>query len=165
MRAWHDPVAAILQRQSAIDHLATDAAQGLNTAEARRRLAEHGPNELREQGLKRTWQILWEQLIATMAVVLIIAAILSAALEDKYALAILTIVILNAPLVSDKKTRRNKPWPLRRLSVQAWTARASGFSVTSDREAKNADFQSRSPRGFLSVYYSNRPETQNGNTS
>ena len=42
--------------------LATDAQAGLTEAEAQRRLAEHGPNELVERGLKSPWRILWEQL-------------------------------------------------------------------------------------------------------
>ena len=36
-----------------------DAAQGLLTEEARRRLVEHGPNELKERSARKPWAILW----------------------------------------------------------------------------------------------------------
>ncbi|MFN2243686.1 MAG: cation-transporting P-type ATPase, partial [Anaerolineae bacterium] len=42
--------------------LGTDAETGLSATEAHLRLAEHGPNELVERGLKSPWRILWEQL-------------------------------------------------------------------------------------------------------
>jgi Ca2+-transporting ATPase len=79
--------------------LETDAEQGLTQAEARRRLATYGPNELVERGRRSPWSILWEQLRATMVVILIVAAVISALLGDyKDAVAILAIVVLNALL-------------------------------------------------------------------
>ena len=39
--------------------LQVDAAQGLLTEEARRRLVEHGPNELKERSARKPWAILW----------------------------------------------------------------------------------------------------------
>ena len=36
-------------------------AEGLSAAEAERRLAEYGPNELRETGGRSRWQILLDQ--------------------------------------------------------------------------------------------------------
>jgi P-type Ca2+ transporter type 2C len=72
---------------------------GLTKAEAKERLSKYGPNELVEKGLKSPWLILWEQLTSTMVVILIIAAVISAALGDlKDAIAILAIVIVNAVL-------------------------------------------------------------------
>lgn len=79
--------------------LNTGLAQGLSDAETARRLAEHGPNELEDKGSKKPWKILWEQLSAAMVVILIIAAVISGVLGDfKNAIAITTIVILNALL-------------------------------------------------------------------
>jgi Ca2+-transporting ATPase len=43
--------------------LATDTQAGLAEAEAQRRLAEHGPNQLIERGPKSPWRILWVNLV------------------------------------------------------------------------------------------------------
>lgn len=73
--------------------------KGLTNAEASERLVKYGPNELIERGLKSPWRILWEQLISTMVVILIISAVVSAFLGDlKDAIAILAIVVVNAVL-------------------------------------------------------------------
>ena len=72
---------------------------GLSDEEARKRLAEHGPNELVQAGVKSRWRILLEQFTSILIVILIIAAIASAALGDyEDAIAIVAIVILNALL-------------------------------------------------------------------
>jgi Ca2+-transporting ATPase len=77
----------------------TDAAHGLSMAEAARRLIQHGPNELVERGGKPPWRIVWEQLTATMVVILIVAAVISAVLGDhEDTIVILAIVVLNAIL-------------------------------------------------------------------
>lgn len=79
--------------------LETNASTGLTDDEAARRLARYGPNELIERGGKSPWFILWEQFASVMVVMLIIAAVVSAALGDyKDTSAILAIVILNAVL-------------------------------------------------------------------
>jgi magnesium-transporting ATPase (P-type) len=46
--------------EGVVQQLGTDTVHGLHTAEATRRLAEYGPNELQEPGRKRPWQIFWE---------------------------------------------------------------------------------------------------------
>ncbi len=53
---------------------------GLTDAEAHRRLAEHGPNELTERGGRSPWRIVWEQVTAVMVLILLAAAGLSLAL-------------------------------------------------------------------------------------
>src|SRR5688500_2960301 len=94
LRPWyHDDVHTVLHQ------LGSDAARGLDPAEAARRLAEHGSNQLVECGTKSRWQIVWEQLSATMVVVLIVAAVISAILGDMQdTIVILAIVVLNAIL-------------------------------------------------------------------
>jgi len=94
MQQWHQlEPSAVLRQHGA------DAIQGLSTAEAGRRLIQHGPNELVERGGKSAWRIVWEQLTATMVVILIVAAVLSAALGDyNDTIVILAIVVLNALL-------------------------------------------------------------------
>ena len=78
-----------------LQQLGTDATQGLATPEAARRLIEHGPNELVELEKRSALRILWEQLTATMVVILIVAAVLSGVLGAlKDTIAIATIVVL-----------------------------------------------------------------------
>ncbi|HEX6305324.1 MAG TPA: cation-translocating P-type ATPase [Anaerolineales bacterium] len=88
-----------LSTDEVLKQLRVDQEQGLDHAEAARRLEEYGLNELIEQGVKSPWLILWEQLTATMVIILIVAAVVSAFLGDfKDAIAILAIVVLNALL-------------------------------------------------------------------
>ena len=88
-----------LSKAEAIRAFESDAEVGLSTQEAERRLARDGPNQLEESGGRGVWKILAEQLTATLTLVLIVAAIVSAALGDyEDAIAILAIVVLNALL-------------------------------------------------------------------
>jgi Ca2+-transporting ATPase len=111
-----------------ISLLATDAQAGLAEAEAQRRLAEHGPNELVERGLKSPWRILWEQLTGLMVVILIVAAVVSGALGDwKDAVAILAIVVLNAALGFSQEFRAEKTMAaLNKLAVPTVKVRRDG---------------------------------------
>ena len=108
--------------------LETDAAAGLSQAEAARRLAEYGRNELVGTGAKSPWLILWEQLTAFMVVILIIAAILSALLSDyKDAIAIGAIVVLNAPLGFSQEYRaENAIAALKKVAVPSVRVRRDG---------------------------------------
>src|SRR5688500_11051563 len=58
---WH-----VLPADEVVRRLATDSGQGLQDAEADRRLTEHGPNELRDDAGRRPWAILWEQVTSTL---------------------------------------------------------------------------------------------------
>ena len=79
---------------SAIRVLKSDRKRGLSQDEAGRRLSEYGPNELIQRGGRTSLRILWEQLTATMVLILVGAAIAAAALGDfKDAAAIVAIVI------------------------------------------------------------------------
>ncbi|MFZ2640991.1 MAG: cation-transporting P-type ATPase, partial [Verrucomicrobiia bacterium] len=81
----------------------------MTDAEAARRLDRHGPNQLIERGRRSPWRILWEQFTATMVVILIIAAVISAALGEFIdAGAILAIIILNAILGFTQENRAEK---------------------------------------------------------
>ena len=83
----------------ALKELQSNALQGLDQAAAEQRLKQYGPNELAETGLRSPWRILWEQFTATMVLILLGAALLSALLgEFKDAIAIGSIVILFALL-------------------------------------------------------------------
>jgi Ca2+-transporting ATPase len=111
--------------------LNSDAEAGLTSAEARRRLAEHGPNELVERGHKSPWLILWEQLTGLMVVILIVAAVVSGALGDwKDAIAILAIVVLNAALGFSQEFRAEKAMAaLKQLAVPTVKVRRDGRVV------------------------------------
>jgi len=108
--------------------LETDAERGLTQAEAQRRLSTYGSNELIERGLKRPWQILWEQLKATMVVILIVAAVISALLGDyKDAVAILAIVVLNALLGFRQEYQAERAMAaLKKLAVPTVRVRRDG---------------------------------------
>ncbi len=88
-----------LDVQEVLQRLGSDASFGLSTSEASRRQQQHGCNELIEQGLRTPLQILWEQVTATLVVILIVAAIASGFLGDyKDAVGIIAIVVLIAVL-------------------------------------------------------------------
>jgi Ca2+-transporting ATPase len=86
-----------LTAEEALGRLKSDRSQGLTAEDAAERLRARGPNELIAKGAKSPWAILWEQLTATMVLILIAAAVVSALLRDYTdAIAIAAIVVLNA---------------------------------------------------------------------
>jgi P-type Ca2+ transporter type 2C len=88
-----------LKTDSALKELDSNPTSGLDSAQVSKRLAENGPNELSEKGGRTPWQILWEQLTATMVLILLAAAVVAALLGDaKNAIAIFAIVALYAAL-------------------------------------------------------------------
>jgi Ca2+-transporting ATPase len=117
-----------LEADEALARLGSDGQQGLGQAEARRRLAQYGPNELVERGLKSPWRILWEQLTAIMVLILIVVTVISIALgEYKDALAILVIVVLNTVLGFTQEYRAERAIAaLKKLAVPQVKARRDG---------------------------------------
>ncbi|MFC0003592.1 cation-translocating P-type ATPase [Micromonospora siamensis] len=74
---------------------------GLSTAEARRRLAEHGPNELRRQRRRGWWREVGRQVVHPLALLLWIAAALAwISGTTVLAVAILVVIALNALFAS-----------------------------------------------------------------
>ena len=51
--------------------------KGLSDAEAAKRLAQWGPNNLRQRKAKSVWRMIWEQLTDVMVIILFIAAAFS----------------------------------------------------------------------------------------
>jgi Ca2+-transporting ATPase len=91
---WHT-----LEAEEVLNKLNTVAAHGLSTAEVESRMQAYGPNQLTEAPPTSFWQMLWEQFNNFVVILLIVAAIVSAALGDFIeAGAIMAIVILNAGL-------------------------------------------------------------------
>jgi Ca2+-transporting ATPase len=89
---WH-----ILETTSAIAELDSSTEAGLSAAQVKERVSQYGVNELIERGGRTSLQILWEQVSATMVLVLIGAAVLASLLDDtKSMIAILSMVVLYA---------------------------------------------------------------------
>ncbi len=108
--------------------LKTNSEQGLSQIAAKRRLTEYGPNELIDRGMKSPWLIFWEQLTAVMVVILIVAAVISALIGDyKDAIAIMTIVVLNAILGFSQEYRAEKAMAaLKKMAVPTVKVRRDG---------------------------------------
>ena len=91
---WH-----LQSIQSSIETLQTQPETGLSQQAAGSRLAQYGRNELVEKGGRTPLKILWEQITATMVLILITAAVVAGLLGDlKNTIAISAIVILYALL-------------------------------------------------------------------
>lgn len=90
---WH------VQEAAAVIQSLDSSEQGLSEAEAESRLSQYGPNELRETRRVSSLKMLLAQLASFLIVILIIAAIVSAAIgEWVEAIAIIIIIILAAVL-------------------------------------------------------------------
>ena len=73
--------------------------EGLTGAEAARRLEQYGPNELQEGGKKSVPRIFLEQFADFLVIILILAAVVSAMLDDvESAVVILAVITMNAVL-------------------------------------------------------------------
>lgn len=126
MRAWH-----LQSVDESIAELKVDPTQGLTTAAAEERLAEHGPNELLDKGAKSPWRILWEQFSATMVLILIGAGVLSIFLgKANESISIFAIVILFGLLGFVQEYRAERAMAaLKQLSVPNVRVRRNGKIV------------------------------------
>ena len=94
MKPWYGLTSAVV-----LEQLHTTIEQGLSQTEVAHRLQQYGLNELTEQPGETLWQIVWKQLTAVMVVVLLVAAVISIALQDYInATAIIAIVAFNTIL-------------------------------------------------------------------
>ncbi len=111
---WH-----LIEIQESIANLNSDGKNGLTKAEAAARFEQYGANELIERGGRKPLQILWEQLTATMVLILIAAAVAAGLLGDtKNTIAILSIVALYALLGFSQEYRAEKAIAaLKKMSV------------------------------------------------
>ncbi len=101
---------------------------GIASSEAERRISEHGRNELSGKSKRGPGRIFWEQLKAFMMLVLIAAALISAAMGDyKDAIAIGAIVVLNAVLGFSQEYRAERAMAaLQQLAVPMARVRRNG---------------------------------------
>ncbi len=111
---WH-----LTDIQESLSNLNTNQQNGLSDSEASSRITQYGLNELIERGGRKPLQILWEQLTATMVLILIAAAIAAGLLGDtKNTIAILSIVALYAILGFTQEYRAEKAIAaLKKMSV------------------------------------------------
>ncbi len=90
---WH-----ALETDEVLEHLDV-AGNGLTSEEAKKRLEQYGPNQLKEAERPTFLQMLWEQLNNFVVILLIVASLISAVLGDYVeAGAIMAIVVLNSVL-------------------------------------------------------------------
>jgi Ca2+-transporting ATPase len=110
--AWH-----AAEIDAVAEALGTSPENGLSQVEAERRLAEHGPNELREAPRPGWLHLLLGQFRNFIVLLLIAAAVVSILLGDYLeGLAILAIVLLNAARVIQE--RAEEALAARRLSAR-----------------------------------------------
>jgi Ca2+-transporting ATPase len=123
MREWY-----LRSISETLDALQVDPQQGLDTAEAARRQAEHGPNVLLDKGAKSPWRILWAQFSATMVLILIGAGLLSIFLgKATESISIFAIVILFGLLGFVQEYRAERAMAaLKQLSVPNVRVRRNG---------------------------------------
>jgi P-type Ca2+ transporter type 2C len=101
---WHQ-----LGAEAVAQRLGTDLERGLSAAEAARRLAQDGPNEIRERGRRSLLAMAAAQFTDFMILVLIAAALVSSLIGDaEDALVIVAIVLLNGAVgfVQDFRAER-----------------------------------------------------------
>ncbi len=90
---WH-----ALNTEEVLNHLRVEN-RGLTSAQAKERLEQYGPNQLKEAPRPTFLHMLWEQLNNFVVILLIVASLVSALLGDYVeASAIMAIVVLNAIL-------------------------------------------------------------------
>jgi Ca2+-transporting ATPase len=90
--AWHT-----LSAESLGQTLQCEFDQGLDDAEAGRRLQQHGANQLQDSGQRPLWHLILKQFSDFMILVLLAAALVSGFIGDLIdAIAILVIIALNA---------------------------------------------------------------------
>jgi len=114
-----------------VEHLATDAEQGLTSPEAQRRLRLVGPNRVGEQPDTPLWRLALEQFRSLVIVLLLVASVVAWVLgEHAEAIAILAALVLNAAIgfVSEWRARVSLS-RLRALAVPRALARRSGQVV------------------------------------
>ncbi len=102
--AWH----AVEIRRAAAE-IGVDLERGLDPAEVRQRLAEHGPNQLAEKPPRSAWMLFAQQFESVLILILAGAALLASAIGHHLdAAVILVVVVINAVLgfVQEQRAER-----------------------------------------------------------
>jgi Ca2+-transporting ATPase len=143
-----------LDADSVNQRLDTDAQTGLTAEEAKRRLEEHGLNELVERGSKSPWLILWDQLREVMVIILMVAALVSLVLKEyNDVIVIMAIVVLNAILGFTQEYRAEQAIAaLKKLAVPTVKVRRDGgIEEISSRELVPGDIVLLEAGGLVSA--------------
>ena len=127
--AWH-----ALTAEDAAKRLSVDVKQGLEPAEAARRLAEHGPNRLPEAPGRSALRMFAEQFKSLLVAILVAAAILAGVMgEVADTIAILAIVLLNAIVgFVQERNAANAIAALRKMSSPTARVRRGGKTEVID---------------------------------
>jgi Ca2+-transporting ATPase len=134
---WH-----ALPASQVLAALQTHAANGLEQADAQRRLAQHGPNALPEPPPRPLWRTFARQFKSPLIYILFVAALLAVALgHHGDALVILAVVMANALIGSFQEGRAERSMAaLRQLStVQVRVMRAGEEMVLPARDLVPGD--------------------------
>jgi Ca2+-transporting ATPase len=91
---WHG-----LSAEEALAKLQTDGVRGLSQAEASRRMAGYGPNELQAAQQVSPWTLLLEQLKNIFVLILFIAVVLSAFLGHRVEAIAISVIVLFAVIL------------------------------------------------------------------
>ena len=121
-----------LEVAEAAETLGVDPDKGLEEAEAQRRLAQFGPNELIDKGIKNPWLILLDQFKDLMVIILLVAAVVSFFLSEELTdvIVIMTIVVLNAAIGFSQEYRAEQAIAaLKKLAVPTVRVRRNGRIV------------------------------------
>ena len=120
-----------LAAEEAIRHLRADAAAGLSSAEAARRLAVAGPNELPSAIPIPAWKILLRQFKSVLIVILLIAIVLSMALAhalEAAGIAVITLFTVALGFVQEYRADRALE-ALRRMAAPTATVLRDGEAL------------------------------------
>ncbi|MBK8568032.1 MAG: cation-translocating P-type ATPase [Saprospiraceae bacterium] len=121
---WH-----VMEAQALEPGLKTKLAEGLDSADALARIAQHGPNELQERAGTSPLKLLVSQFTNTMVLILLAAALISGLLgKVTETVAIASIVVLFALLGFLQEYRAERAMAaLKRLSVPLVRVRRNGL--------------------------------------
>jgi Ca2+-transporting ATPase len=90
---WAEPSGRVLEA------LSTKVDAGLSTREAQRRLRQYGHNQLRQTRPRSGWRILWDQFASLIVALLVVAAGVAFAFDERVeAFAIVGVIFINAAI-------------------------------------------------------------------
>ena len=128
--SWHaSPAAEVVQR------LEVDAAEGLSSAEAARRLERDGPNRLAEARREPRWRAFLRQFQDLLIIILLIAAVVSLVVTREWEtpVVIALVVLLNATIGFVQESRAEASLDaLRKMLVTTAAVRRDGRMVNLD---------------------------------
>ncbi|MBK7688597.1 MAG: cation-translocating P-type ATPase [Elusimicrobia bacterium] len=124
---WHAEDAAEVARR-----WGTDTSAGLTYAEASKRLAEHGPNVLKEKKKKSVFMMFLDQFKDFMIIVLMVSAVVAGVIGDLTdTIAIAVIVVLNAVIGFVQEYRAEKAMAaLKKMAAPSSTGLRDGKAAT-----------------------------------